>query len=73
MKGVMRALPHISLILGFMLIALNVADYFNGSMGFLTGGPARVVMLALSIAAMANAIVLLALQRGVDATEGSAR
>jgi hypothetical protein len=58
-NGVTRALPHLGLVLGILLIALNVADYFNGSMGFLDGDAARLIMLALGVTAIANAAVLI--------------
>lgn len=59
MNRVIQALPHLALILALMLIGLNVADYFNGSMGFVDGDAARIIMLALSVTAIANAVVLL--------------
>ena len=70
MNGVIRALPHLGLVLGIMLIALNVADYFNGSMGFLNGNAAKLVMLALSVTAIINAVVLIRLRQRSDRAAG---
>ncbi len=68
MNRLAKVLPHLSIILGIMLISLNVADYFNGSMGFLSGDAAKVVMLALSLTAILNAAVLIGLQRHLTET-----
>jgi hypothetical protein len=70
MNRAIKALPHLNIVLASMLIVLTVVDYFNGSMGFLDNDIAKGVMLLLSVTAIVNAIVLIALQRRTDVAGG---
>jgi hypothetical protein len=66
MKRVMRVLPHLSIVFAGLLLALFVVDYFNGSMGFLDGDVARIVIVLVSLTSIVDALALIALQRNAE-------
>lgn len=63
MKTIDKVMPHLSIILAGMLIVLFVIDRFNSAMGFLDNDGAKILILALSITSIVNAILLIAFQR----------
>lgn len=63
MKTVTKVLPHISIILSGMLIVFCVIDRFNSAMGFLDNDAAKLMIFALSVFSIINAILLAAAQR----------
>ncbi len=58
-----RILPHVGIILAGMLIVFFVLDQFNPSIGYLDNTGERVLLLALAVVSIANAILLIRLQR----------
>lgn len=63
MKTAERTLPHLSIILSGMLIVFVVIDRFNSAMGFLDNDAAKLMVFALSVFSIINAILLAAAQR----------
>ncbi len=63
MKTVGRILPHVSIVLSGMLVVFFVLDRFNPSMGYLDNPGERALLLGLAITSVANAILLIQLQR----------
>lgn len=66
MDIIRKTLPHVSIVLAGLLIVLIVLDYFNGSMGFLDNTAAKSFALLLCVSSIANAVVLIAQQRGTS-------
>lgn len=62
-KAVIKILPHLTIILAGMLIVFYVLDRFNPSMGYLDNPAQRLLLLALAVTSIANAIILIAYQR----------
>ncbi len=66
MKRIMQALPHLSIVLAGLWLVLFVANYFNGSMGFLDSDFATTVMVLVSVMAIVNACALVIERRRAE-------
>ncbi len=63
MKLLQAVLPHITIVLCILFVALWILDYFNPMMHFLTAALPKALLLVLLISAAATAILAVAYQR----------
>jgi len=64
MKVIIRILPHITIILSALFITFLILDQFNPMMNFVDNDISQVMLYVLCASAMANAILLVAKDRG---------
>jgi len=63
MRRITTVLPHVSIVLSGMLATFFVIDRFNSAMRFMGNEGTKWLVLALSLSAVACAILLIASQR----------
>lgn len=63
---VSRTIPHISIIISGMMVVFFIIDHYNKKMRFLEDDMTKVLILVLSLCAIATAIMLIQVQRKAD-------
>ena len=58
-----KILPHIAIIISFMLMTFVVIDHFNSAMNFINNDATKILMFILSLVSVVNSILLIRLQR----------
>ena len=63
MKLISKILPHISIVLSFMLMTIFVVDKFNGAIGLTDNSTTKLLMFLLGLISLICAIMLIHSQR----------
>ncbi len=58
-----KILPHIAIIISFMLLTFVVIDYFNSAMNFVNNNATKILIFILGVVSVINSILLIRLQR----------
>jgi hypothetical protein len=66
MKGLIRILPHITIILALMFIVFWILDLLNPNMNFINSGLSKLLLLIFSISSLVTAILTVYLDRKQD-------
>ncbi len=63
MKRISKILPHISIVISFMLMTIFIVDKFNSALGLTDNPTTKWLMFALSVTSLVCAIMLIHTQR----------
>lgn len=58
-----RILPHLSIILASMTLVFTIISQFNGSMGYMSHGMTRFLLLVFSVVSIVVSCMLISRQR----------